>query len=113
MVQFSSRPERCRRQSIAEHFGLEAPLGECGACDVCCDAAAWRSAELSPRPAGHAPDAAPAGFARGQWVRFERGRLGRIVRVEGEGRRTRLFVECADNLEIRALDPRRVRAVDP
>ncbi|HTF87702.1 MAG TPA: RecQ family ATP-dependent DNA helicase [Planctomycetota bacterium] len=46
MVQFASRRERCRRQTIALHFGLEPPEGACGACDVCTDAAAWRSSRM-------------------------------------------------------------------
>jgi ATP-dependent DNA helicase RecQ len=41
MMQFASRRERCRRQTIAEHFGLEPERAPCGACDVCADAAAW------------------------------------------------------------------------
>ena len=47
MMQFSRRRERCRRQSIALHFGLEAPQGNCGACDVCTDAVEWRRRMLS------------------------------------------------------------------
>ncbi len=112
MVQFSSHREICRRQTIALHFGLEAAGEPCGACDVCTDAAVWRGKHLSSRPSEAESEREVPGWSRGQWVRFDGGRLGRIVRVEGEGRRTRLFVECADDLEVRALDPRRARAVD-
>ena len=112
MVYFSSRAERCRRQQTAEHFGLEVPQAPCSACDVCTDANTWRSQFLPARAAHAAPQASTGLFARGQWVRVDGRHLGRIVRVEGEGRRTRLFVESADNLEVRSVDPRRARVVE-
>lgn len=109
MVQFASRPERCRRQSISEHFGLEVPTAACGACDVCTSAAEWRQRRLDPRPKGASASEIVLGWARGQWVQVDGRHLGRIVRVEGEGKRTRLFIESADDLEVRPVDPRRVR----
>lgn len=110
MVHFSARPEACRRQTIAVHFGLPPPVAPCGACDVCSDAAGWRTERLAPRQNAPAESSGEPGWARGQWVRVG-GRLGRIVRVEGEGKRVKLFVESADDLEVRAVDPRRARPV--
>jgi len=112
MVRFSSRADRCRRQDIALHFGLELPEAPCGACDLCTDSSAWRAANLATREAHAAAEDASTGWARGQWVRVDGRHLGRIVRVEGEGRRARLFVESVGDLEVRSVDPRRARIVE-
>jgi ATP-dependent DNA helicase RecQ len=121
MVRFASGAERCRRQTLAEHFGLAAgagPEGPCGACDVCTDPADWRARHFEPPRAAPAsaspvePIRGPGAFARGQWVEVDGRHLGRIVRVEGEGRRTRLFVESAGDLQVRSVDPRRARIVE-
>ena len=112
MVRFSARADRCRRQDIALHFGLDLPAAPCGACDMCTDAGAWRAANLAAREPHAATNDASTGWARGQWVRVDGRHLGRIVRVEGEGRRMRLFVESVGDLEVRSVDPRRACIVD-
>jgi ATP-dependent DNA helicase RecQ len=113
MVRFASRAEHCRRRTIAEHFGLEPPAGPCGACDVCTAPAAWRAEHLPPPVEALPGNAREQRFARGQWVRVDGVHLGRIVRVDGTGRRARLQVESADDLRVRTVDPRRARSVDP
>jgi ATP-dependent DNA helicase RecQ len=112
MMRFSSTLERCRRVAIAEHFGLELPSAPCGSCDVCTDKNAWLKNAMPPREALQAAPVSSADWARGQWVRIDNRQLGKIVRVEGEGRRLRLFVEGAGDLQVRSVDPRRARLVD-
>ena len=60
-------------------------------------------------PAASAPLAADpdAPFARGDWVEIDGRHLGQVVKVEGEGRRTRLVVESAGDFRRRTVDPRR------
>ncbi|MCB9915911.1 MAG: ATP-dependent DNA helicase RecQ [Planctomycetes bacterium] len=122
MVRFASEAVECRRVTLARHFGLAPPEAACGACDVCCDPATWRARQLAPRALAPAAEgasrAARSGaeaegegprFQRGDWVRFGRGGLGQVVRVEGRGQRARLVVEDAHSLRTRTLDPKRDR----
>jgi len=120
MMQFASRHERCRRQSIALHFGLDVPEGECGACDVCCRPDEWIAERLTPRPVeseapsdrsreGSAVDDERSSFERGDWVEVDGRHLGQVVKVEGSGRRVRLVVESAGDFRRRTVDPRRRR----
>ncbi len=111
---FATQDAPCRRRRLAEHFSLPAPEAPCGACDACTDPAAWRGANLRARPAPvesppAAPSAPPAEFQRGDWVEVDGRHLGRVLRVEGQGRRTRLVIEDASDLRQRTLDPRRAR----
>ncbi|MGB0332563.1 MAG: RecQ family ATP-dependent DNA helicase, partial [Planctomycetota bacterium] len=114
MVEFAKNEDRPRRALLAEHFGLEDALGR--GCDNTEDAVAWREAHLERRAA--APATAPAAplaadpeatFARGDWVEIDGRHLGQVVKVEGEGRRTRLVVESAGDFRRRTVDPRRKR----
>lgn len=117
MVRFASSRERCRRATLAEHFGLEPDETNCDACDVCTDADAWRAQRLRPRTAPPSePSAASSksGFARGQWVVDGKGRIGRVVRVEvSRGGGERVHVESSIDLVVRALPARHLRVVDP
>jgi superfamily II DNA helicase RecQ len=114
LLRFAKDDATCRRAGIAAHFDLAPPDGPCGACDACVDAEAWRAERLVQRPAG-AVAAGPiveredAPFRRGDWVRIDRRHLGMIVRVEGDGRRTKLVVEDAKDLRQRTIDPRKRR----
>ncbi len=113
MVEFAKNEDRPRRALLAEHFGLEDAVGR--RCDNTEDALAWREAHLERRAAAPAtaPAAAPlaadpeAAFARGDWVEIDGRHLGQVVKVEGEGRRTRLVVESAGDFRRRTVDPRR------
>ena len=113
MVEFAKNDARPRRELLAEHFGLEDEVGR--GCDNTEDAATWRATHLTERPgapeapAGAAPLAADpdAPFARGDWVEIDGRHLGQVVKVEGEGRRTRLVVESAGDFRRRTVDPRR------
>ena len=113
MVEFAKNEDRPRRALLAEHFGLEDAVGK--GCDNTEDALAWREAHLERRAAAPAtaPAAAPlaadpeAAFARGDWVEIDGRHLGQVVKVEGEGRRTRLVVESAGDFRRRTVDPRR------
>ncbi len=115
MAKFAGGTKPCRRVSIAKYFGLRAPKPPCGACDVCTDAAAWRAEHFEPRPVGKVraegapsrgkPGKEPA-FQRGDWVRVGR-HYGQVVRVEGEGSRTRLLVESVSDLKRRTVNPSR------
>ena len=58
------------------------------------------------RPASEAAEQS-VGFRRGDWVRVEGRFLGRVIRVEQDGRR--LVVESADDLRQRTIDLRRSR----
>ncbi len=115
MVEFAKNADRPRRELLAAHFGLEDTVGR--GCDNTEDAAAWRAACLPARPAEAAPPggSAPlpadpeAAFARGDWVEIDGRHLGQVVKVEGEGRRTRLVVESAGDFRRRTVDPRRKR----
>jgi ATP-dependent DNA helicase RecQ len=117
MVRFARGTDTCRRLLLAKHFGLDEPSeasGPCGACDACADAGAWRGAHLRPRPASSTGTAREseaerdAEFRRGDWVKVGR-HVGQVVRVDGDGRRTRLVVESAGDLRRRTVDPRRER----
>jgi ATP-dependent DNA helicase RecQ len=114
MLRFARDRRTCRRRLLARHFGLPPPNGRCGACDNCADAAAWRAEHLRPRSgrgrAGSppAPEEAPRGFQRGDWVRVGR-HLGQVVKVEEDRGRVRLTVESAGDLKRRVVDPRRAR----
>ena len=107
--------ERCRRQSISEHFGLEVPAGECGACDVCCAPEHWiaerhhsRPVLIASSPAANGDEDAPA-FERGDWVKIDGRHLGQVVKVEGTGKRARLVVESAGDFRRRTVNPRKKR----
>ena len=109
MARFAGLAEECRRATISRHFGLPEPTTPCGACDICADAAAWRSEHFTVRPS-----AAPAAerterWQRGDWVRVDRRHLGQIVKVDGEGNRVRLVVQSTTDLQLRTIDPRRQR----
>jgi ATP-dependent DNA helicase RecQ len=109
MARFAGTALECRRATIARHFGLPEPAAPCGACDVCADAAGWRSAHLTARPtAAIAPDESQH-WQRGDWVRINGRHLGQILKVEGAGRSLRLLVESTTDLERRTIDPRRDR----
>jgi ATP-dependent DNA helicase RecQ len=115
---FATLGQPCRRARLAEHFSMPAPPLPCGACDACVPPAAWLSANLAPRPGadargpsrGRAGEPDPArGWCRGDWVEVDGRHVGRVLRVEGQGRRVRLVVEDGTDLRQRSLDPRRVR----
>ncbi len=119
ITRFAGSREECRRATVARHFALAEPEGPCGACDVCTDRDAWIAGRLAPRPsqeeepapggeAGEGLDERPA-FQRGDWVRIGGRELAQVLRVEGTGRRQRLLVESARDLERRTVDVRRVR----
>jgi ATP-dependent DNA helicase RecQ len=110
MARFAGAAAECRRATIARHFGLPEPHVPCGACDFCAEPLAWRAAHLAPRPAD-ARGASRGGDAwhRGDWVRVGGRHLGQVVKVEGEGRRQRLVIESASDLQRRTVDPRRER----
>jgi len=115
MTRFASTADECRRVTIHRYFGLEPEARTCDACDVCRDAAAWRAQRLAPReaeagsPGTGSPRSAGGDPRRGDWVRIDRRHVGHVVRVEGEGRRTRIVVEDASDLKRRVIDPRRRR----
>jgi ATP-dependent DNA helicase RecQ len=121
MVRFASGDGECRRVELARYFSLEEPDGDCGTCDRCTDAAAWRTEHVPVRT--EAPRAAPSepeepadtdgGFRRGDWVRVGR-HLGQVVKVERTSRGETLLVESASDLKRRKVDParQRVRRVD-
>jgi ATP-dependent DNA helicase RecQ len=99
----------CRRVELARHFEVAAPTEPCGACDRCADGATFLARHFRPRPQAPRTEArrpASVRFARGDWVRVG-PHIGRIARVEGEGPRDVLFVEGADDLVVRRVDPRR------
>jgi len=102
----------CRRVELARHFAVAPPAVPCGACDRCTDGPTFLAAHFRPRPRApraEAPRPAAARFARGDWVRVGQY-IGRVARVEGEGPREVLFVEGADDLVVRRVDPRRQSA---
>jgi ATP-dependent DNA helicase RecQ len=108
MARFAGGHERCRRASLAEHFGLPALEGPCGACDVCDDPLTWRTQHLSARDEPlQAQTPQQDGWCRGDWVRVAGRHLGRVVSVQGRGRGLRLVVESTDDLQRRTIDPRR------
>ena len=110
MARFAGTASECRRATIARHFGLAEPGAPCGACDVCTDPGAWRASHFAARAADSASKAAQSNeWRRGDWVRLHGRHLGQIVKVEGEGRRVRLTVESAGDLQRRTVDPRRDR----
>ncbi|MCE9596240.1 MAG: RecQ family ATP-dependent DNA helicase [Planctomycetes bacterium] len=108
MARFAGAHEECRRVSIARHFDLDAPPVPCGACDACTPAPEWLASHFAARTTS---SGAPRelGWARGDFVRVDGRHLGQIVKVEGEGRRTRLIVESSSDGLRRSIDPRRSR----
>jgi ATP-dependent DNA helicase RecQ len=106
MARFAGGREECRRATIARHFDLEAPPTPCGACDVCAPAPERLVRDFTPRTTSSG-GARELGWARGDWVRIDGRHLGQIVKVEGEGRRTRLLVESSTDGVRRSIDPRR------
>ena len=99
---------------------MPASSGACGACDACTPAAPWLLEHATPRvsdaPADATADAAQtegaapsAEFQRGDWVRVDGRHLGHVVRVEGEGKRTRLIVESAGDFRRRQVNPNKAR----
>ena len=116
MMRFAQSSETCRRVMLAEHFGLEPPTEECGACDNCTEATEWRDEHL-PRRKIEAPTekSEPEDeYRRGDWVQVGR-HLGQVVKVDVSGGRVKLVVESASDLKRRTVDPRRqrVRKVEP
>ncbi len=131
MVRFATGVERCRRVSLAAHFGLEQPAANCGTCDVCTEASAWRGEHLTPRLIRVASQSSPqveasagattvasepaitertgVGFQRGDWVRFGQRGMGQVLRVDGTGKSLRLLVEDVHTLKRKKLDPTRQR----
>ncbi|MBM3986395.1 MAG: RecQ family ATP-dependent DNA helicase [Planctomycetes bacterium] len=109
MARFAGGSEECRRATIARHFGLDAPSAPCGACDACTPALAWRAGHLAPRASASVLAERTECWQRGDWVRINRRHLGQVVKVEGEGRRVRLVVESASDMQRRTIDPRRER----
>lgn len=109
MARFAGGSEECRRATIARHFGLEEPGAPCGACDVCTPELAWRAAHCESRASAPALAERMEHWQRGDWVRINRRHLGQVVKVEGEGKRVRLVVESATDMQRRTIDPRRDR----
>jgi ATP-dependent DNA helicase RecQ len=110
MVSFARERDACRRATLAAHFGLDSPAVPCGACDLCTDAASWQSARLAPRAtaaSAASPERAAGRFERGDWVRVDGRALGQVLRVEGRGKRVRLWIEDARSLERFHVDPAR------
>lgn len=112
LARLAGDPDTCRRAGLAAHFELEAPA-RCGACDVCASAegfiadGGFRAAV--PTVAAAAPESGAFPFQRGDWVRFGRSGMGRIVSVAQRGRRVEVTVEDASSLRHKQLDPARVR----
>ncbi|MEZ5974432.1 MAG: ATP-dependent DNA helicase RecQ [Planctomycetota bacterium] len=50
MVRFAGSHEPCRRERLLEYFGLPAPEGPCGACDVCAPACLGGGRRRAPEP---------------------------------------------------------------
>ena len=114
MARLADEAAGCRRVGLAAHFGLEPE--PCGACDVCTDPDRWLD-ERFPAPAERPTrEAAPAAdepasdfpFQRGDWVRFGRRGMGRILKVAELGRRLEVTIEDASSLKRRTVDPRKV-----
>ena len=115
MLRFAKQRDRCRRVVLAEHFGLarEETLESqfpCGRCDVCASTEDFVRTTFSERASAlvEARDE-DARFARGDWVVVDGRHRGQVLRVEGRGRRLRLLVQDARDLETRLVDPRRQR----
>jgi ATP-dependent DNA helicase RecQ len=110
MARFAGTADECRRVTIERHFGLPESTPPCGACDFCANAATWRSTHFTARVAGSPQaHAAEHEWHRGDWVRVNGRHLGQVVKVEGDGRRVRLTIESAGDLQRRTVDPRRDR----
>ncbi len=109
MARFAGLAEECRRATISRHFGLPEPAAPCGACDICKDAATWRSTHFTARASAAPAPERTERWQRGDWVRIDRRHLGQVVRVEGEGNRVRLVVQSTTDLQLRTIDPRRQR----
>lgn len=116
MVRYATA-DHCRKATIHDHFGFDDLADDCGACDVCSDAAAWRRAHaLAPPPATPAPTApAPAGaaapttddpapVARGEWLTIRGLGLCCVQRVHRRGKAWLADVEVADTLQSRSID---------
>ena len=112
MSRFAQQNDRCRRTLLADHFGLEPPTANCGACDVCTPPGPYRGAQFSPRAAvaddpeqiRSEPDTP---FSRGDWVRVDGRHLGQVVGISGEGAGLRIEVESVGDFRRRKIDPRR------
>ncbi len=109
MARFAGGEDTCRRVSLARHFGLDEPPGECGACDHCTNGDAWRAERFTPRERTPQEPKEREPFERGDWVRVDGRHMGQIVRVDGEGDRVRLVVESASDMRRRTINPRKKR----
>ena len=112
MSQFAKDNETCRRVGLAKHFEVDAGPVPCGCCDVCTDSDAWLDTSMQVRNFDALEESQTDDdqrYQRGDWVRIGGRHLGQIVRVEGEGKRTRLVVESATDFKHRTVDPRRQR----
>lgn len=119
LAMLANSEERCLRAGMAEHFDLEVPDLPCGTCSSCLGADTWIRREMSaskiihalPTPSSMHPlkDPAPAPFRRGNWVRIGQHGLARVLKVEGEGRRTRVTIEDSASLKRRTIDPNRIK----
>jgi len=102
----------CRRQGLSRHFQLENE-GACGVCDVCLEAGAWLDEHMPAIATPPQPESGPAPpadfpFQRGDWVRYGRRGMGRILSVASRGKRFEVTIEDASSLKRRTIDPSRV-----
>lgn len=128
LARMAGGEERCRRASLAEHFELDADE-RCHACDVCTGADAFldsngfaatavpklgavpkRSAEKKSSPNVMPPTetARAFPFQRGDWVRYGRHGMGRIVSVAERGKQFEVTIEDASSLQHKRINPAKV-----
>ena len=122
LARMAGGAERCRRASLAEHFELDVDE-RCHACDVCTGAEAFLDAngfaavavpKRGVAPSAHA-ESNPAletarafPFQRGDWVRYGRHGMGRIVSVAERGKQFEVTIEDASSLQHKRINPAKV-----
>jgi ATP-dependent DNA helicase RecQ len=109
----------CRKRTIHEHFGFHDVPANCGACDVCTNAAAWQAAHLPapralPRAAAGSVGEAGAHAAnppvqRGDWLDVQGLGLCHVTRVHKRGSSWKADVERATDLTTHSVDLKKRR----